>query len=389
MMPATTPESVIVVGRGLIGSAAARHLAEAGAKTTLIGPIEPDVYADGPVASHWDEGRVTRIASLDDTWAEVAARSIDRYAEIERRSGIEFHAGCGLVWLGDGAALAAEQANRRGGSASVETTSWLRDETGIVAADPSTAVCMERSPAGRINPRALVRAQVGLAEAAGATIIDGAATAVARTARGIRASGTFGSADADHLILATGPHAAELVGVSLSVERRLRTVVLAELGPAPGLPSLIADDPGVDELDEIYWVPPVPFPDGRTMLKIGGDMIDLQTAETSSDLEAWFRSGGSEREAAALEQSLRQHLPFAEITHVEHRPCVTTFTPGGWPFIGPIDDRVSVALGGSGAAAKSSDELGRLATQSVIGDWTDPTLDLDVFAPKVVRRTYG
>jgi len=53
---------IAVIGRGLIGSAAARHLAKAGHAVTLIGPDEPaDRKAHrGVFASHYDEGRITR-----------------------------------------------------------------------------------------------------------------------------------------------------------------------------------------------------------------------------------------------------------------------------------------------------------------------------------------
>ena len=45
---------IAVIGRGLIGSAAARHLALAGHKVTMIGPVEPDDKAthNGIFGSH-------------------------------------------------------------------------------------------------------------------------------------------------------------------------------------------------------------------------------------------------------------------------------------------------------------------------------------------------
>jgi sarcosine oxidase len=90
-----------IVGRGLTGAAAARHLAEQVGGVVLIGPDEPVDRAshDGVFASHYDEGRITRTIDPDETWARFANRSIARYRDIETRSGIGFYAerGC-LIW---------------------------------------------------------------------------------------------------------------------------------------------------------------------------------------------------------------------------------------------------------------------------------------------------
>jgi len=54
------------------------------------------------------------------------------------------------------------------------------------------------------------------------------------------------------------------------------------------------------------------------------------------------------------------------------------------PYLGFVDDGVAVAIGGNGSAAKSSDELGRLAASLFADDgWTD-NLDLELFAPQLI-----
>ena len=67
-----------VIGSGLIGSAAARHLAEAGHDVTLIGVPEERSAELNTFASHHDEGRVTRIVDPDPVWSIAARRSIER-----------------------------------------------------------------------------------------------------------------------------------------------------------------------------------------------------------------------------------------------------------------------------------------------------------------------
>ena len=43
------------------------------------------------------------------------------------------------------------------------------------------------------------------------------------------------------------------------------------------------------------------------------------------------------------------------------------------PYVGWVEDGLAVALGGCGSAAKSSDELGRLASTLFESEhWTDP-----------------
>ena len=50
-----------------------------------------------------------------------------------------------------------------------------------------------------------------------------------------------------------------------------------------------------------------------------------------------------------------------KIEGVEMDSCMTAVTEHGYPYIDMVTDRVGVAVGGCGAAAKSSDEMGRIA----------------------------
>ncbi|XP_077868852.1 uncharacterized protein LOC144359609 [Saccoglossus kowalevskii] len=76
-----------IVGAGLIGSAAARHatIISPNAKICLIGPNEPKERSI--FASHYDEGRITRILDTDPTWSVLSRRSVSRYRDIEQKTG--------------------------------------------------------------------------------------------------------------------------------------------------------------------------------------------------------------------------------------------------------------------------------------------------------------
>ncbi len=354
---------VAVIGRGLIGAAAARHLGLAGHSTVLIGPVEPDKHdGDGPWASHWDQGRVTRITAFSEPWGAWARASIDRYAEIEAESGITFHDPVGLVVLADDAVATMTTAQALGADVEQLTADELFERTGIRSSVSSHTIIFEGAPAGLINPRALVRAQATCAERADVRLIDDAVESVADGSPATIHLRSGGTIQADQVVLATGPHGADMVpGLDLPLERRLRTIALAELGPGPDLPTLIIDNPPHPALDEAYWVPPVEFPDGRMLLKIGGDSLPVHLADSGDDISRWFQQGGSEEEATTLFELMETLLPERQITRVRHKPCTVSYTPSGVPHLERVSDSITVAFGGCGAAAKSSDEIGRIA----------------------------
>ena len=68
-----------VVGGGLFGSAATRHLATQGKNVVLFAPEEPtDVTShDGVFASHYDEARITRILDVDELWSRFLRVLVD------------------------------------------------------------------------------------------------------------------------------------------------------------------------------------------------------------------------------------------------------------------------------------------------------------------------
>ncbi len=372
---------VAVIGRGLIGSAAARHLAEAGHDTVLIGPGEPPDLGQwtGPFASHWDEGRITRVAARDRMWATVARRSIDRYHDIEIRSGIGFHVPRGVAIAFSNAAEWAEHSRACGGDARVVDAADFEKDTGIHV--PSgNPVAVEGPPAGFINPRRLVAAQTRLAQRAGTVVDPSVALSIDGEAGSFLISTGDGSHRARQVLLATGAFGEDLIAERFALIRRPRTVLLAEMEDTGRLPSLLMGDIPDPRLEEVYWVPPVRYPDGRVYLKIGGEMDAVPGAEPEAVVR-WFNAGGSRDEIDALRTTLRQLLPGAEIRSWDSRPCVISDTPTGHPYLAFAREGIAVALGGNGSAAKSSDELGRLAALLVSrGEWTDADLPASEFS---------
>lgn len=380
-----TTVDVAVIGRGLVGSAAARHLAEAGVSTALIGPADPAdrTTSPGPFSSHGDEGRITRVTARDRVWAMLAARSITRYPDIARRSEISFHVPRGLAVVASDLDEWIDNGLITGSNVRKLDAAWLRSATGIDATN-GLPVAWEGSPAGYIQPRRLVEAQTKLAVAAGATVVTEAATSAQPIAGGYEIAGPWGSIRADRMLVATGAFGRHLLDAELRLDRVPRTVVMAEMADPGNIPSLILEQPPDSRLRSIYWVPPVRYPDGRLCLKIGGSLIADPKLASDEELVSWFQGNGNPDEIEALTETLRALLPDAAITSVTTSPCVITNTPTGYPYVGWLDDGLAVAIGGNGEAAKSSDEIGRLAASLFGADgWTD-SLSAETFTPQTV-----
>ncbi|MDG1365444.1 MAG: FAD-dependent oxidoreductase [Acidimicrobiales bacterium] len=375
---------VAVIGRGMIGAAAGRHLAEAGHRTALIGPGEPEDRhtSQGPFCSHPDEGRITRIAARTQTWSDVAALSIERYPDIATRSGISFHTPCGFIAAYHDAPDWVARAAKYGSDARLVDADWVRETTGIAITN-GLGLVTEGAPAGHINPRRLVAAQTELARLGGANVIDAAVQGVVRRNGGFEVTGPFGAVIADRILVATGAFGAEMFDWQLAVERRARSTVMARLANDGRIPCLILDQPPDDRVHEIYWVPPVEYPDGSVRIKIGGNRKETILLEPH-ELTDWFHGDGDPIEIESLTNNLSSLLPDAPLGDIVTAPCVITGTPTGAPYIGWIDDGVAVAIAGNGSAAKSSDELGRLgATLFSDAGWDSP-LDPANFSPQLL-----
>lgn len=82
-------------------AAAPKDLAAYLDNVAIVGPAEPLDWQrhNGVFASNYDSGRVTRILDGDRSlfWTRVAKASIDRYREIEQKSGIKFFSPTGCL----------------------------------------------------------------------------------------------------------------------------------------------------------------------------------------------------------------------------------------------------------------------------------------------------
>jgi sarcosine oxidase len=372
----------IVVGRGMMGAAAARHLARQTDGVAVIGPDEPEnrKVHKGVFASHYDEGRITRTIDPDVNWARLANRSIARYAEIERESGIEFFAPVGCLVVGARRDKHGHIGNVIAAAERLGVKTALLDDASLTARFPffsfreGSEGVYEADGAGHISPRRLVKAQSLLAERAGAKVIK-------ETAVSIREEGGLASVRTEEgrsyrgekVLLATGGFsiAENLLPAPVHLTIRGRTIAFFEIDEGQaralaGMPSLIVESPF--DVDSIYMLPPIRYPDGKYYIKIGGDPDDL-VLDREKDLRAWFRTDGRDKVGVHLNRIFGLLLPDVKPLSRSTGSCVTSYTQTGYPMIGyTASPRIGLLTGGNGMAAKSSDEIGRLGAELLLRD---------------------
>ncbi|MBB3914204.1 NAD(P)/FAD-dependent oxidoreductase [Rhizobium fabae] len=363
----------IVIGRGMMGAAAARHLSSMADGIALIGPREPEERKthDGVFASHYDEARITRTFDANLAWGTFAARALDRYREIEAKSGISFYSEVGCLYVGPQKAEedffrdAVAVSRTLGSDIEAIAPAELGRRFPYLAVDPDFTGYFERRRAGHINPRALVRAQVSLAEQGGVSLIEETVTSVRDAGSHVEVTAGGKSYSAGRVLVAAGGFSNFHTLLPRPIDTRVmaRTVVFYEMGEREmaifgDMPSTIVL--GDREEDHIYILPPVRYPDGKTYLKLGGDTERL-SFQNLKDAGAWFRSDGSAAERDHLSRIALQLMPELAGCPVTSGPCVANFTPTGYPYVGFAQSpRIGVLTGGNFVAAKSSDELGRL-----------------------------
>ncbi|MEJ8571102.1 NAD(P)/FAD-dependent oxidoreductase [Microbaculum marinum] len=375
---------IAVVGAGMIGSSAALALAEAGMTVALIGPGEPADKSrhTGAYASHYDEGRITRVLDTDPIWADWAAKSIARYAEIEERSGIGFHTPCGAVRIAPTGAASLARARKTSERFDLELQEMsgedLTRRCPAIRLPENFTVLWEPAPAGYVNPRRMVAALKTVARQSGAVLIEQEATSVRTTGEGVEVLTSDGEAiGCDRALVAVGPHArdARLLPLLPDLKPFGRTVVQIEVAAGDpafhGMPSFIVAFDSDTANYGFYGVPPVPYPGGGYWIKAGtggiGDQLD-----GSDTVRDWFHAGGSAEEARQIRDTMFRMFPSLADARWRTEPCALVETDTDRPLIGrvPGHEAIGIALGCCGFAAKSCIAVGKTAADMIASeDW--------------------
>ena len=371
-----TTYDIAVIGNGLMGSAALRHMTVScpELKVCGIGPAEPRDRRShaGVFASHYDQGRITRVLDPSPLWGQLARESIARYPVIESATGVVFHHRVGCLRATDIAeraveidacAAAFEPPHRRLDAAG------CRDLYPFLAFSDDFVAWDEEGAAGYINPLQLVDAQLKAARADGAAVIREVVESLEVRADGVLIRTREGSElRAEKALVAAGGYSNTLLRRKLDLPTKSHTILLAEVPPEEierlrDMPSIISsfDHPAVESL---YMLPPVPYPDGKTYIKLGPsgrNEIFFDAADNDRELMPWFQSDGNPITAADLKAALHRMIPDLQVHSYQTVPCLITYSAHGNPYIDALQaGRLYAATAGNGMSAKSSDEIGRI-----------------------------
>ena len=365
----------IIIGRGLIGCAAAKHLSRSCKNVALIGPDEAATAKEQIVfASHYDEARIQGIVGKDSVTTKLNQQSANEFASLEKEANIAFRSteGC-LTVFPKNADYFIEEYEKLAKKFDIayrllENTEAINKLNKDFDFPSSAKGFYELSPAGHLNPRLLIKAQQTVFEKNGGVIFNKTVKDISYENE-IQKVTTFDGQIfyAKKVLVAAGAFSnfynllKEKVSLRLKSESTLWVKVNEkEALRLQSLPALLykIDEP---EIQDIYLIQPVKYPDGNYYLKIGANIPGDFTFTSLEQIRDWFMNGKN-IDVSGLLQSLQLILPGLSFSgHIEKR-CIVCYTPHRKPYIGTLENNsLYIAAGGNGYAAMNSDTLGKIA----------------------------
>ncbi|XP_033725915.1 monomeric sarcosine oxidase-like [Pecten maximus] len=394
-----------VIGAGLIGSAAARHASlQNNTRVCLIGPDEPQERSlESPreiFGAHYDEGRITRCSDPDPVWAALAQRSINRYRELERASGVVFYVETGCLMAGPAQGKFMSDTKRTVSSQNIPheylTPELLKTRLPYLNLPDTDEAIYETTRAGYINPRALINAQKRVAMDNKCDVIDDVVCKVSQEhVNGVSFMSVLTEGgrriEANRVLLATGSFTTfrDLLRTGTEPEVTLCPLAVAKVEVSEEdvkhlerMPSILYYGHGAPDWPEnyprspknligIYVLPPIKYPDGKCYIKLGNfhDSVP-QRLTTLAEVKAWFCGEGVSSLVTKSARLINAMTKGIKPLSYHGDQCVIMETPTNRPYIDLVHPGLGVAIGGNGYAAKSSDEIGRIAAMLVLkGEW--------------------
>ncbi len=388
----------IVIGKGLIGSAAAKYLSYSDGKVAIIGPKEPSDMQKGIVfASHYDQARIQRIIGKDATWTLLNQHSAAIYPSLQKESGVNFHTPVGCLYVNPhGSDFYLEQVDELGEKCNA-SFNFFENGKSLKEAFPEfdfperSKGIFEDAPSGYINPRHLVKAQLKVFGKNNGTIINEIAQEIIHEKDCLKiVTGAGNILESKKVLIAAGAftNSLNLLDRKLDFKLKSETTIWAKVSEEEAmrlnkLPSLLyeIDTP---EIQNIYFIQPVKYPDGNYYCKMGANVPADIYFDNLEDIQNWFRKADNNGNLKILEKSLLTLLPRIKVEEFTTKKCIITRTPHGKPYVGRLNKNgLFVAAGGNGYGAMCSDALGKIASHLLIENTFPREYDEIDFLPVV------
>ncbi len=366
----------IIIGAGLIGSAAAKYISASEKKVALIGPDVERVLKEKIVfASHHDSSRIQRIFGKDEIFTLLNLQSVNRYAFIEKETKIIFHSREGCLYVNPSQRDAYLKTIPE--QAKVFDLKYQSFQSGksLHAFTPefnfpvSAKGIFEPSPSGHINPQLLIKSQQLLFRKNGGALFTDTVKDINYQKDVIKIETFDGKIYRTKKVLLT-PGAFinffHLLKRKLSMRLKSETTILAKVSHKEAwrlanLPALLYKIHEPD-IQDIYLVRPVRYPDGNFYLKMGANIPGDIYFNNSKEIQEWFTKENHKINLKSLKEALINLMPNLSIEKWETRKCIVSYTQHGKPYLGEVDRGIFVATGGNGYSAMSSDALGNMAS---------------------------
>jgi sarcosine oxidase len=123
-------------------------------------------------------------------------------------------------------------------------------------------------------------------------------------------------------------------------------------------------------LADLYVLPPIRYPDGRTYIKAGANTMTDHWLPDPAAVRAWYQHGDDGGVLPDLSAVVTGLLPGIRVRSWHTRRCADAYTAHYHPYIGPVAPGIVAVLGGNGRGAQAADAIGHLAAQIVLaGEW--------------------
>ena len=365
----------IIIGAGLIGSAAAKYISESEKNVALIGPDEDRVLSEKIIfSSHYDSSRIQRFFGNDAIFTLLNQQSVNQYDTIEKETKIIFHFKEGCLYVNPSGMNTylkkiAEQAKvfdiKYQNFQSGESIHSFNSDFNFPV---SAKGIFEPAPSGHINPRLLIKAQQFLFKKNGGILFNDIVKDVNQKGDEIKIETLDGKVyRSKKVLLASGAfiNFFNLLKRKLLLRLKSETTILAKVSPGEALrlvhlPALLykIHEP---EIQDIYLVRPIQYPDGNFYLKMGANIPDDIYFNNLTEVQEWFKNENHKINLRILKEALTNLIPSLSIEKCQAGKCIVSYTQHGKPYIGEVDDKIFVTAGGNGYSAMCSDALGKIA----------------------------